>query len=169
MRPVFSIQYNEKSLPIEKPVVMPCMPFVIDGLFNTARLTRFSLGSCVNPDRSDESRTCLAQIGLGLEFSMGSSQASDESIFYVKSSTINQTAYIFLKASKQQIVLMSGETKAIFDMGKLSTAKVVPKKLAKLYDEYSFKVSFGKPFSNDENNNQDTLCWLQINLMRLAD
>ena len=169
LRPVFCIQYNERSVPIEKPVVMSCMPFVVDGLFNTTRLTRFSLGCCVNPDRTAESRRSLANLGLGLEFCMGINLGTDNNVFYVKSSTSNQDVYIMLKKSKEQIVVTSGETKPIFDLTTLFAARVVPKKLAKLYDEYTFKISFGRPFIYDENNNEETPSWIQMNLIRLVD
>lgn len=46
---------------------------------------------------------------------------------------------------------------------------MVPKKVAKAYDEYSLKISFGKPLELNERGRLASPCWVEMKLNRIVD
>ncbi len=62
----------------------------------------------------------------------------------------------------------------LFNLTPVFEQRILPKKLAKTYDEYVIRVSFGEEFKNNGNQNLSdekhyftSPCWIEMNLNRI--
>ncbi|RNA31025.1 Smad2 3b [Brachionus plicatilis] len=163
--PSFLIQYYEHDKSIDFPVELYQTPLVIDGLFSPLTNSKFSLGYLDNFSRTNESEECLLNIGHGIEF-----EKSDNDIYLIKNSCF-QKIYLLAKGSDEQEELEPRFRRPIFNLKPLIEHKFFPKKVGKIYDECSLRISFGKPFEKSQDSELGYIspCWIEMTLNRIVD
>lgn len=165
--PVFLIQYQEYDKKIGFATETSKIPFSIDGLFEPFACTtgRLSLGTYVELDRRPETLDYLVNLGLGIHFFL------DDENNLVARSYSKQPIYLFF--NKKHYKLDMGEIVAFYNLTSIFEHKILPKKVGKVYDEFSIKVSFGEEFKKVDNSGDQCLvmspCWCDLSLNRIVN
>ncbi len=65
-------------------------------------------------------------------------------------------------------LLNKGKSKDLYDLTPIFKHKMLPKKVGKMYDEYTIRISFGVKFEK-RNDVYVSPCWCELNLNRIID
>ncbi|CAF0932419.1 unnamed protein product [Brachionus calyciflorus] len=163
--PAFTIQYYEHEKKIDFPVELFKTPLKVDGFFSPFVDNQFCLGYLENFRRKADTLNYLLNLGHGIEFTK-----TDNDIYLIKNLS-NLNIYILMKNSEEQYSVEPDICKPVFNLKPLFQHKFLPKKVGKMYDECSVRISFGKPFekSNEFEIGFISPCWIEMTLTRIVN